>query len=279
MTRLLVAALCGLPLTVPALAQDAAPDPAEIVRRSVQRDQENYRRLQNYTFLERSEETRYTKEGETTSTDSETDEVLMLAGRPYYRVVAKDGKPLSEKDARKEQEKLDKELAKRLKDPEKDHAKYEKERAEERRFLLEIPDAFDLTLLGQDEIDGIPAWKIHAEPRPDYEPKEKQAKNLKKVRGTFWIDQNDYQWVKAELEVIDTISWGWFVLRIPPGATITFSQTRVNDEVWLPEHIHVRADARVALLKKFRVGIDVTYRDYRRFSTESEIVNVEEVEQ
>lgn len=268
--RLILAASCLFWTTRPLLAQD----PLEIVRRSVERDQSNFERLINYTFFEDSAETRYNKDGSVKSVERTTDEVLMLAGRPYYRLVARDGKPLSEKDARKEQEKLDKELAKRLKESEKDKAKWAKERAEERQFLQEIPQAYDFTLIGAQEIDGRAVWQIHAEPREDFKPEEGRAKVLSKIRGDVWIDQTEYQWVKAEFDVIDTISWGWFVLRIPPGARITFEQTRINDEVWLPDNIHVRADAKLGLLKTFRLGMDVVYRDYRKFQTESQIVDV-----
>jgi hypothetical protein len=254
-----------------------AQDAAEIVRRSVERDFRNFERLQNYTFLERTEERRVDKKGNTTSTSSETEEVLILAGRPYYRLVARDDKPLSEKDARKEQDKLDKELHKRLQESEKDKAKRAKERAEERRYLAEIPSAFTLTILGEDQVDGHAAWKIRAEPKPGYDPKDGRAKVFKKVRGTLWIEQADYEWVKADIEVIDTISWGLFVLRIPPGARISFEQTRINDEVWLPKEGHVRADAKLGLLKTFRMGLDITYRDYRKFSSESQLVGAEEV--
>jgi hypothetical protein len=237
----------------------------DIVRRSVERDAANFERYRNYTFQATTEETRYDKQGRMTSVESETVEVLMLAGRPYERIIARDGNPLSAKDERKEQEKLDKELEKRLKNKEKDLAKFEKERAEERRFLREIPEAFNFTLLGQDTVDGLPVWKIRAEPKPGYKPRDGRADVFQKVRATIWIDQAEYQWVKTDVEVIQTISWGLFILRIPPGATISFTQTRVNDEVWLPRQIRIRADARLGLLKTFRRGLEIAYGNYRRF--------------
>lgn len=249
----------------------------DIVRRSVERDAANFARYRNYTFQETTEETHYDKQRRMTSVESETEDVLILAGRPYSRLIARDGRPLSDKDQRKEQEKLDKELEKRLKSAEKDVAKFEKERAEERRFLREIPDAFNFTLLGQDTVDGLPVWKVHAEPRPGYKPRDGRADVFKKVRGTIWIDQAEYQWVKAEIEVIQTISWGLFILRIPPGATISFTQTRINDEVWLPKQARIRADARVGLLKTFRMGLNIAYGNYRRFQAESKVVDVGEV--
>jgi hypothetical protein len=52
-----------------------------------------------------------------------------------------------------------------------------------------------------------------------------------------------------------------------------FEQTRVNDEIWLPSSILVRADARVALVKKVRAEFDIRYSGYQKFQSDSHIVN------
>ena len=262
-------------VAVPASAQDVV----DIVRRSVERDALNFERFRDYTFEETTAQTRYDKQGRVTSTDRQTFEVLMLAGQPYSRLIARDGKPLPAREAQKELEKVDKELRSRLKNPARTRQRYAQERAEGRRFFREIPDAFNFTLLGEETLDGLPVWKIRAEPRPGYRPRERRAGVFQKLRATIWIDHAGYQWVKAEVQVIEAISWGFFVLRIPPGATIAFSQMRVNDEVWLPKEARIRADARLGLLKTFRVGLDIAYRNYRKFQSESQVVGVEEIRQ
>ena len=249
----------------------------EIVQRSVARDARNFDRYKDYTYHELLTAKNLDQKGAVTRTESTLSEILPIGGRPYERVLERDGKPLSEKEARKEQEALDREAARRAKESDRDRAKYERERQEERRFAQEIPEAFTLTLVGEENVDGLPVWKIHLEPKRDYRPRDGRADVLKKVRGDVWIDHAGYQWVRAELEVIDTISWGFFVLRIPPGAKISFSQTRVNDEVWLPRQIHVRTDAKIALLKTFRVEFDLAYSNYRKFRAESQVIGAEEV--
>jgi hypothetical protein len=266
---------CGLVVTL--LAPVYAQDAAEIMRRSAEQVQTSSERLRNYTFLQRAVEVSYNKAGEETKRESETHEILILAGRPYERLVAKNGEPLSEKDARKEQEKVDKELAKRLKDPEKQRKELEKEREEDRRFLAEVLRAFDFTLLGEETLEGVPVWKLHAVPREAFKPKEDRAKILQRMRGDIWVEQDGYQWVKMDLEVIETISLGWFLVRIPPGAKILFAQTRLNDELWGPAEFRVRAEAKVGLLKTFRMGLELDFSEYRRFSAESQVIGVEEV--
>jgi hypothetical protein len=52
-------------------------------------------------------------------------------------------------------------------------------------------------------------------------------------------------------------------------------QSRVNDEVWLPLAITVKGDARLALIKSFRAQIDIAYRNYKKFQTESKFTVAE----
>lgn len=273
MVRALLVAAIALARALP--AQDAD----EIIARSVERYQNSAERLRDYTFLRHAVQTSYNKQGQIAKRESETHEIVILAGRPYQRLVAKNDQPLSEKDARKEQEKADKELAKRLRNPEKQRKEAEKERQEALRYIAEIPRAFHFTLLGEETLEGRPVWKLRAEPRPDFKPRTSQAKVFKRVRGTLWIDQQTYQSVKVEMEVIDTISWGLFLLRVPPGATMSFTQTVVNNEIWAPARVDLRAEARLGLMKTLRMGFEMTFSDYRKFSAESQVVGVEELQQ
>ena len=265
MTKAVALALgvCGL-----VCAQDAGA----IIRQSVERDATNYERFKNYTFLERVEERRYGRSGNLASKEVQTYEFMVLGGRPYGKLVERDDHALSAKDVRKEQDKMDQELAKRQRESASDKAKQDRDRDEERRYLREVPEAFNLTIEGTDQIGGRPVWIIGAQPKPGYKPKMKRADILTKLRGKIWVDQADYQWVKAEVEVIYPISFGLGLVRLAPGSILNFDQVRVNEEVWLPAHISVRADARLAYLRKLREELDVTYRDYQKFQADSRIV-------
>ena len=249
-----------------------AQDATEIIRQSVERDATNFERFKNYTFLERVEERRYGRSGNLSSREIQTYEFMVLAGRPYGKLVERDDKPLPAKEARKEQEKLEKESAKRQRESDSDKAREDKDRSEERRYLREIPEAFSLTLQGTDQIGGRPVWIIEAQPKPGYKPKIKRAEILAHLRGKIWVDQADYQWVKTEAEVIDPISFGLGLVKLDAGAVLHFEQARVNEEVWLPSLVSVRADARLVYLKRLREELDITYRDYKKFQADSRVV-------
>ena len=70
-----------------------------------------------------------------------------------------------------------------------------------------------------------------------------------------------------------------FLARIHKGSGIAIENTRVNDEVWLPKHLDARVDARLALVKGFNLDFDVTYKDYKKFRTDTKIVGVGEVQE
>jgi hypothetical protein len=249
-----------------------AQDANEIIRRASDRDFTNFETRKNYTYQERTELRQYDGKGKLSKTEVETNEILILEGQPYEKLIARNDKPLSEKDAAKEQKKLDNEVQKRKNQSAKENARLEKERLEEKKYLREFTEAFNFKIVGEDTVSGKPTWVISVIPKPGYRPKESNAKVFTKLRGKVWIDQGEYHWVKAEGEAIDTLSFGLFLFRVAPGATLSFEQTSVNGEVWLPSRISVRAEARIAILKKMHAEIDITYRDYKKFQADSKIV-------
>lgn len=264
-----------------AFASAQTPEPLDIVRRSLEQDRTNFERARDYTFVERSEFRRFSGKGRLTKTESETFDVLILGGRPYKKLIAKDDRPLSAKEAEKAAREFEKELRKRRGETERERRalleKDERRRRESREFLAEIPRAFTFRMAGVESIDGLPVWVIDAEPRADFKPSAKRANLLPKFRGRIWIAQNDLQWVRVEAETVDTVSFGLFLARLGPGARLTFEQHRVNDEIWLPSRATTRLSARVALLKTFNAEVDVAWRDYRKFQTDSRIISTQEL--
>lgn len=254
----------------------AAQDPREIVRRSVQLMDHNLAAARNYTFLERSDTRELDADGRVKTHKVLLYDVTMLEGSPYRRLVGKDDHGLNPEEESIERKKLADSIAQRKKETPAEHARriadWEKKRQREREPIDEVPDAFDFRMAGETEIDGRPAWIIEGTPRPGYRARTNLARLFSKFRGKLWIDKADFQWVKTEAEVTDTISWGLFVARLSKGARLDFQMTRVNDEVWLPKHIQAQASARLALVKKYRIEADTTFSNYRKFQVESRLI-------
>jgi hypothetical protein len=248
----------------------------DLIRKAADNDMENDKKLRDYLYTERDEQQNLDGKGQVKSTETKTYEVMEIYGEQTQKLIAKDDKPLSEKDAQKEDEKIQKLIDKRkdesAEDREKRLKKEEKEREENREFVREVADAYIYRYVGTETIEGRDNYVVDGEPKPGYEPKLKDAKILPKFRFRAWIDTDEVQWKKLDIECIDTVTWGLFIARIHKGSRIVILQTRVNDEVWLPQHISVKLDARVALMKEFNVDFDQAYSNYRKFRTETKII-------
>ena len=250
-----------------------------LIQQVAENDIENNKKERNYTYVERQEEYHLDGKGAVKSTESKTSDVMMLYGEQVERLIAKNDKPLSEKEAAKEDEKVQKIIDKRKRETEEERRKRleteEKRREQDREFVRDVSDAYNFRLVGIEPLEGRDTYVIDAQPRLDFQPQRKDAKLLTKFRFRIWIDKVEKQWVKLNAECIDTVSWGLFVARIHKGSRILIETTRVNDEVWLPKHVDVKVDARLALLKNLNEDIDLTYRDYKKFRTDTRIVGVE----
>ena len=253
-----------------------------LVRQAADKDLDNQKKLRNYTYTQREEEHKLDGDGQTKSTESRTYDIMVLFEEQVRKLIAKDDKPLPENDAKKEDEKIQKIIDKRRNESEGDRRKRveksEKEQEEGRQFVKEVADAYNFRWAGSESLNGRETFVIDADPRPGYEPHSKDAKFLPKFRFRAWMDKAESQWVKLDIQCIDTASVGLFLVRVHKGSNIQIELTRVNDEVWLPKHVTLKLDARVALFKGLNMAEDVTYRDYKKFGTNSTITPLGEVQ-
>jgi len=269
----------SLPSVPGSLTQDQIK---QLIQKVAANDIENDKKQRDYTYIERDVEHNLDGKGQTKSTETKTYEVLEINGEQVQRLIEKNDKPISDKEAAKEEAKIQKIIDKHRNESEKDRQKRaereEKDREEGRQFEREVVDAYNFTLIGTELVGGREAWVIAAEPRPGFVPHMKYANLLSKFRGRVWIDKTDLQMAKMDVECLDTVSWGLFLARFHRGSHFMIEQTRVNDEVWLPRQLAFKIDVRLALLKNFNVDEEQTFRDYKKFRTDSKIVGIGEVQ-
>jgi len=256
-----------------------AQDARDIVRKSVELDQTNWLRMRDYTWHARSAERHFDSAGKVKSEERAAWETLVLDGEPYRRMLEKNGKPLPPEEQRKEQEKLDKTAARLAHESpaEKAHrlADYQAHRRREREFLRAIPDAFDVHLEGEAQVDGHQVWVLSGTPRPGYQAHDRETKAMLKIRGRLWVDKTTYQWVRLEAETIDTISFGVFLARLSSGAKVVFEQTAVSDTLWLPRRLYMKGAGRIGLIKKIVMDEEINWSEYHKFDVSSRVVPAE----
>jgi hypothetical protein len=254
-----------------------AQDARSIVVRAIEVDHREQDLALQYTYLQRMETRVLDGSGKVKSTHSRTSDLTRLEGSPYRRLVAIDDKPLPAKEAAKEEAKLKASIEERRKEtPEaREHRLADgRRRQEERRApVRELPDAFDFRMAGEETLNGREVLVIDATPRRGYKPKQASTSFLPKVKARFWIDKADTQWVKIEMETLDTITFGGILVRLGKGGRLVVEQAHVNHEVWLPKHVLVKASARVMLLVGLREEIEFTFSDYKKFQADSRIIS------
>ena len=241
-------------------------DAREIIRHAVAADELNWRIARNYTFLQRVELRRLDAQGRMKISEVRTYDVTLQQGTPYRQLVQRDDRPLAATEEKREQECLAKSIAERRQETEAERARrlsaYERRPDWQREAWNELPDAFDFRLAGEGGLDGHRSFIIEAMPRPGYQPRSSTAKVFRSIKGRFWVDQRDRQIVKVEVEVIDTISVGLFLVRVAKGSHATLEMTSALDGVWLPDRLQVSASARLGLLKALRIEQTTHYSRY-----------------
>ena len=276
---LLLAGISACAQNIPVENPTALPptgDPTEIVRRAMEMDQRNFELARNYTYQEHRVFKTLDKHGKEKHKQIETYDWTILYGEPYSRLIQKDDKPLKPKDEKKEQEKVDKFIAKRKNETPEERKKRldkeDKERREDRAFATEVVKAYDFRIVGEEQVSGRDTYVIDATARTDFHPTQPHADILPKLKGKVWIDKQDYGWARIQAQTTDTISWGLFILRIHKGSQVTLEQTRVNNEIWLPSKLAVTGGARVALLVNADVDLQSDYSNYKKFTAGSRIL-------
>ena len=213
--------------------------------------------------MERNETLRLDSEGRVKSTDVDVSRVILVNGAPFEEFLEHNGRPLTPQEEAQQQQKIEKQ---KHETPEEREARLAKER-ENRSLIRELPAAFDFQMIGEDVVNGRPAYVLQATPRPSYEPHGKYGRIFSKVEGRLWVDKQDLGWVKIEGRVIQPFSLGVFLARVQRGSQIEMEQTRLADGIWMPARIDVRASAKLLFVKSLLIEKVLTYSDYRLSQT------------
>jgi hypothetical protein len=274
-TRCMRSGLLAAVLILTGAGASSGEDARSIVARAVAANEHSDRLMRDYVFQARNETRELNSAGGVKSVHAGVDEILSIGGKRFVLPLEKDGKPLPPAEAAKEQAKLDRAVAeaKRLTDAEREKRMEDgaRERASRQARLRDVPDAYDFRLLGETVVDGRAAFEIEATPRPEYQGRYRNI--LHNIEGKLWIDKQDYNWVRVELEVLRTFSLGLFLARIGEGTHVSFEMMRINDDVWAPRRVSLTASARLALIRKINVEQEVIFSGYRKFQTDSRIVS------
>jgi hypothetical protein len=239
-------------------------DARQIVGLSITATERSWQARDHYTYMERDEDRRLDSLGQVNSEDVDVTRMTLVNGARFEQLMEHNGHLPSAKELKKSDENLDK---LKHETPAEHTARLRKDQ-ENRSFLRDLLEAFDFHLVGEETVDGRPAYVLLAKPHPGYHAHGKFGKMFSKVEGKLWVDKQDFGWIKVDGEVTQSFSMGLFVARVQRGSHIIMEQTCVGDAVWVPKRLEMRASATILFLKSLDIDRILTYSDYRRPATD-----------
>jgi len=232
---------------------------------------------ENYTGRRFVEETQYDGSGKATKIERREETFFYLDGEEISTLVAKDGKPLSADDQRKENERVQKRIAKYQE--EKAHKEKKEEKAKEEGKEDKDPDEPGIEVFlracqfvnpRRERFRGQDVLVFDFEGNPEYKPKKLVERVVQQLAGVVWVDEKGHDVARLEAYFVKDIRFGGGLLaNLQKGTSFVFEQAFVNEEVWLPTYEEAHIGARFLLLKGFKVNEVTRYSDYRRFNVET----------
>jgi hypothetical protein len=246
----IAAVICSSLIAVSAFA---GVSPEELTRKAVQNFQRNYQvTALKYTYMEADVDS----DG---SEKTSVGRVFPVNGLPYEFETSRNGTPLNPEQLKKEQGKLDARKSEGKEEREKRIRNYLRDRA----FLNEVPEAFACKVSGEQELHARANYVLDCDPKPGYHAVDSRAAMFSHIHARIYIDKDDLQMTRAEAKVLETISFGWILARIGPGADMNLEQTRLTDSDWLPSLIDVNGTARILLIHDHPIHERITYYDFK----------------
>ncbi len=240
-----------------------------IIQRSAEANSRDWQAQASFSDTEREVKSKVDENGKATFQQSKTYESLMIEGSPYRRVLAVNGEPLSGPQQADEQAKLNREIARRRNESPSERkariAKYNESRAEEHLLMQQMVSAFQFKLLGEEQVAGVPCYHLQATPDPAYRPPVEKARVLTGMHGQMWIDKQQYHWVRMKAEVIEPVSFGFFIARVKPGTEFDLMQAPAGD-FWLPKKFAEKVNASLLGFYGYHNQLETFYSDYKQIA-------------
>lgn len=192
-------------------------------------------------------------------------EDFFVNGHVIERLVQKNGKPLDDRDASKEAERVTRLVQKAQRTP--PGQPLEGQTVSTMRLL----DIMQVSAPRRETFRGRPTIVFDFSGFKDAKTHGILEDASKKVRGRIWIDEADRQVAHLEAEFFDNFKVaGGVVANLQKGSNFKFDQGRVEEGLWLPTGAEANTAVRVLLLKNIRQHFTERVHDYKRFNVDAQ---------
>ncbi len=272
MFKTVLMVLLANPILLAAVDLNREADLRRFVAQVAENERKNRFREMGYLYRLQRHRIILDRRGREKKRTSSTYEVIPLDDGVYRKLIRRNGQPLSEKEARKQEKKAEARLRRQRNLSPAGRSRLERKNAERRRkealFWEEAVRAFHFHYRGEEVLNGRPVAVLELLPREKYQPAEKHLWILDKLRGRVWIDKQDLQLSQVEMEFIKPVKVaGGLVARLYKGSTLWVRQEKVRDDVWFPRRFELTMNGRIFLFKGLNMRMTGEFSDYRRFGT------------
>jgi hypothetical protein len=230
----------------------------------------------DYTYhvhLEQQELDRNGTLKKTITTDAES---LTIDGIRIDRTVARDGKPLTPKEAQKESDRIDKEVAK-VKERREKRATEGKPTDARGDDILTVSRILELGTFSNPrriDLNGRPTIVLDYTGDPNARTHNESEKVFRDLVGTAWIDEQDRILVRGQGHFLHDFKVGaGLFLNIHQGLSFDFTATHITANIWLPATIDAQGSARLLLFEGINGRFHLATSDYRKFHSTSTIID------
>ena len=187
MFKTVLALLLANPILLAAVDLNREADLRRFVAQVAENERKNRFREMGYFYRLQNHRIILDRRGREKKRTSSTYEVIPLDDGVYRKLIRRNGKPLSEREARKQQRKAEARLRRQRNPSPKGRAKRERKQAERRRkealFWEEAVRAFHFHYRGEEVLNGRPVAVVDLLPREKYRPPRKGIVDSGQAQG------------------------------------------------------------------------------------------------
>lgn len=199
------------------------------------------------------------KQGKETQEYTGLYEVSPSGGRLVDRLIAENGRQLTEKKQAEEDRRVEKEME-----------RLAAGRKNEREIEFTASDFLrccSIESLRRETWKGRRVLIADFAPRPGHKPQNLVEKLIGGLAGNVWIDEEEAQIIRLEARLTEKFRVGGGLVASLGSCTVLIEQEKINQDAWLPSRIEVDLVARVFLF----FGVDthqvIRYSDYQKVDT------------
>lgn len=229
--------------TPPVSENAPLPDADQIKERVIANERTSAKQKERYLCLVKNENDKLDKDGAVKNRETTESEQFYLNGQEINHLLKKNGEPLSDDAAQKEQERVAK-LVKKFSDPKEVKKQEDREQKQLESFLHAL-----LYLNGHRQTrNGRSTIVYGLRGDANFHASNLEEKFAKALTGRIWVDEQTGELLELRIQTDKDVKIaGGLLASLHKGFQLHIEQTRQPDGVWLTSVVEGAGDARAAL--------------------------------